>query len=298
MLIRTAHPRRNRRSARLPMLIAGIAIAMTSLGVLAYRELLPSEPQLPVEEQFSMDMPMSADAASSMRTENTIPTQPNPWGATHETVGDGDTFGRNANYLGMMSGQVVLSPVCPRANPYPGEKCQLITTNNGQTRFDFQNIAEMRLPAAATNALLCQWLTPLISVNYRNGTSVRAAGTLYYAPTATIINPVLDDPALINPLTGQPFAGKLNTGLSSHERLSMPLEPAFAISEHTRKSSVCIAGMLSRSRLIQVYGLSEAQADRFLASPMTVQLNVSGFSQYVDIAVLNLNMRLMGDARM
>jgi hypothetical protein len=295
MLTRTAHPRRNR---RLPMLVAGIAVALTSLGALAYRELLPSEPQLPIEEQFSMDAPMSADAAAAMRTENTIPTQPNPWGVTHAAVGDGDSFGRSANFIGLMNGQVALSPTCPRANAYPGEKCQTITSNIAQTRFDFQNIAEIRLPAASTNALLCQWLTPLISVNYRNGSSVRAAGTLYYSPTATIFNPVLDDPALINPVTGQPFGGKLITGLSSHERLSMPLEPAFAISEHTRKSSVCIGGMLSRGRLIQVFGLSEAQADRFLASPMTVQLNVSGFSQYVDLAVLSLNMRLMGDARM
>lgn len=295
MPTRTVHSRRNR---RLPMLVAGIAVAMTSLGVLAYRELLPSAPELPVEEQFSMDMPMSAAAAASLRTENTIPTQPNPWGATHETVGEGDSFGRNANYLGLMAGQVALSPVCPRANAFPGEKCQIIATNNGQTRFDFQNIAEIRLPAASTNALLCQWLTPVITINYRNGTSVRAAGTLYYLPSLTFINPVLDDPALINPLTGQPFAGRLTTGLSAHERLSMPLEPAFAISEHTRKSTVCVAGALSRSRLIQIYGLTEAQADRFLASPMTVQMNVTGVSQYVDLALLNLNMRLMGDARM
>lgn len=282
---------------RLPLLAVGIAIGLTSLGAFAYRELLPSAPDLPLEEAFSMDLPMSAEAAT-MRIENTVPTQPNPWGVTHEMVGEADSFGRDSVFLGAMAGHIALSPTCPRANAMPGEKCQTIATNNGVTRFDFQNLAEMRLPAASANALLCQWLTPIISINYRNGSSVRAAGTLYYTPTVTVLNPALNDPALINPLTGQPFNGRLTTGLSAHERLSMPLEPGFAIAEHTRKASVCVAGMVSRSRLIQVYGFSEAQADRFLASPMTLQLNASGFSQYADLAVLSLNMRLMGDARM
>ncbi|MFZ5636055.1 MAG: hypothetical protein ACOY82_05655 [Pseudomonadota bacterium] len=282
---------------RLPLLAVGIAIGLTSLGVFAYRELLPAVDALPIEEAFSMDLPMTAEAAS-MRIENTVPTQPNPWGVTHEMVGEADSFGRDSVYLGAMAGHIALSATCPRSNPMPGEQCQVIGTNNGVTRFDFRNIAEMRLPAASANALLCQWLTPIVSINYRNGTSVRAAGTLYYAPTVTVLNPALNDPALINPLTGRPFNGALTTGLSSQERLSMPLEPGFAIAEQTRKSSVCVAGMVSRSRLIQVYGLSEAEADRFLASPMTLQFNVSGFSQYVDLAVLSLNMRLMGDARM
>lgn len=282
---------------RLPLLALGIAIGLTSLGAFAYRELLPSASQLPAEEAFSMDLPMSAEAAA-LRIENTIPTQPNPWGVTHETVGEADSFGRDSVYLGAMAGHIALSATCPRANAMPGEKCQVIGTNNGVTRFDFQNIAEMRLPAASTNALLCQWLTPIVTTYYRNGTSVRAAGTLHYAPTVTILNPVLDNPALINPLTGQPFNGRLTTGLSAHERMSMPLEPGFATFEHTRKGSACVAGMVSRSRLIQIYGFSEAEADRFLASPMTLQFNVSGFSQYVDLAVLSMNMRVMGDARM
>jgi hypothetical protein len=287
------------RKRRLPLIAAGVAmaVALTSLGAFAYRAILPSASDLPLEEMFSMDLPMSAEAAK-MRIENTVPTQPNPWGVTHDMVGEADSFGRDSTFLGLMAGHVVLSATCPRANPFPGERCQTITTNSAATRFDFQNIAEMRLPAASANALVCQWLTPVISINYRNGTSVRAAGTFHYVPSVTIINPMLDDPALINPLTGQPFNGRLTTGLSAHERLSMPLEPGFAISEHTRKSTVCVAGMVSRSRLIQVFGFSEAQADRFLASPMTLQLNASGFSQYADLVVLSLNMRLMGDARM
>jgi hypothetical protein len=278
------------------LLAAGAAVAFTSLGAFAYRVLLPDTAP-PLEEAFSMDLAMTPEAAG-MRTENTVPTLPNPWGVTHDTVGEADSFGRDSTYLGLMSGYAVLSPTCPRANPYPGEKCQVISSNTGYTTFNFENIDQITLPAASLNSLMCQWLTPIIDINYRNGGSVRAAGTYAYTPTLTILNPVLNDPSLINPLTGQAFNGKLSTGLSSNERLTVPLEPGFAISERTRKSSVCIAGALSRSRLIQVYGLSEAQADRFLASPTTVQLNVSGYSQHVDFSWLALSMRLMGDARM
>lgn len=283
-------------AALLSLAIAGVVSASAAY---AYREYKPSpDMQLPPEEAFAMDLPMTPEAASAMRTENTIPTFPNPWGVTHGQVGEADTFGRATTYLGMLGNQVVLSPQCPRPNGYPGELCQAVTDTGAWTRFSFDNIASIQLPPAATHSMLCHWLTPIIDVTYFNNSQVPAMGRFWYTPTVTFRNPVLDDPALINPLTGQPFGGVLNSGLSSVERQGETLLPGISYNMRDRKSTVCIAGMLTRSRLIQVYGFSEAQADRFLASPMTVQLNVSGWSQHVQTAFLSLNMRIMGDSRM
>lgn len=281
------------------LLSLALAGAVSASAAFAYREYKPSPyGELPPEEAFAMDLPMTAEAAAAMRTESTIPTFPNPWGVTHETVGEADTFGRSVTYLGLMASHIALAPQCPRANAYPGELCQAVTDTGAWTRFAFNNIGSIRLPAASTHSMLCQWLTPVLDVTYRNNSQVPAMGQFWYTPTLTIRNPVLDDPALINPLTDAPFAGALTTGLSFNERQGESLFPGITYNMRDRKSTVCVAGTVSRSRLMQVYGLTEAQADRFLASPMTIEMNIIGWTRHVESAWLSLNMRLMGDSRM
>lgn len=281
------------------LLTVAIAGAVTASAAFAYREYKPSPGlDLPPEEAFAMDLPMTPAAAAAMRTENTVPTFPNPWNVTHDTVGEADTFGRATTYLGVMSGQVALAPQCPRANSFPGELCQPVVDTGAWTRFAFNNIASIRLPSASTHSMLCHWLTPVLDVSYMNNSQVPAMGRFWYTPTVTFRNPVLDDPSLINPLTGAPFAGVLNSGLSFTERQGESLFPGMAYNMRDRKSTVCVAGMLTRNRLIQIYGFTEAQADRFLASPMTVEMNIVGWTQHVQTATLTLGMRLMGDSRM
>lgn len=278
--------------------LSAIALSLLSAAAFGYRAIMPETIGVAAEEAFSMDVPMTPQAASLLRTESTPSTLPNAWGVTPDTVGEADSFGRDAVHLGLAASYIALSPTCPRANAYPGELCQTTASPGALTTFSFNNVASIQLPSAATQSLLCQWLTPIIDINYRNATAGRGIGQFYYSPTLTVVSPVLDDPALINPLTGQPFGGRLITGMSAFERLSTPLEPGVAFNERTRKTTGCVAGVLNRSRLVSIYGLSETLADRFLASPMTLQLNVSGGSQHVDSVWMSLNLRLTGDGRM
>ena len=70
--------------------------------------------------------------------------------------------------------------------------------------------------------------------------------TSHYTPTVTIENSVLDDPSLIDPTTGLPFGGQLLTGMTSSQHFDMPLPATTHITERTRDSAVCIAGLISR----------------------------------------------------
>ena len=91
-------------------------------------------------------------------------------------------------------------------------------------------------------------------------TAAPVVARLSYSPTLTIENPVLADPALIDPSTGLPFGGSLVTGMTSSERFEVPLAPGQQLFERSRDSAVCIAGFMSRKTLMLTYGLSEAQA--------------------------------------
>ncbi len=216
---------------------------------------------------------------------------------TIEEVGDVDSFGRNVIWLGLTSTFINLSDSCPTDPENPDELCQVLAPAPGFTSFNFEDAARMTLPGKSAHSLLCYWFSPVLTVNYANLGATRTFGRFRYTPTLTVENPVLDNPALIDPTTGAPFGGKLLTSMTSSENYQVPLEPGVAFTERTRDSAVCMAGLLTRRSLIENYGLTETQAKEFFKQPTTIRLNVSGSAQNVGFASLVFGLRIVGDSR-
>lgn len=212
---------------------------------------------------------------------------------TLEDVGDVDSFGRNLVWLGLAQGNVLLDATCPPATPNNG--CQVVAPAPAATSFNFPDLASVKLPGKSSKTLLCYWFSPFLNVRYNNPTAAPVVARLTYFPSLTIESPVLDDPALIDPTTGAPFGGKLTTGMTSSERFEVPLPAGLALNERTRDSAVCIAGFLNRRSLVQNYGLTDDQAKEVFKKPITVRLNVSGNTQYVENASLVFGLRVIGD---
>jgi hypothetical protein len=212
-------------------------------------------------------------------------------GPTVGDVGDVDSFGRNLTWLGLAGALIQLEPDCTGIT---GD-CQTLAPPPALTSFSFPDIAHISLPAKATHSLLCYWFSPFLTVTYNNPTAAPVVARLNYSPTLTVENSVLSDPSLIDPTTGLPFGGQLLTGMTSSEHLEIPLPAGLQITERTRDSAVCIAGLLSRAALVDTYGLTDAQAKEFFKRPTTIRLNVNGTTQYVDNAALNFGLRIVGD---
>jgi hypothetical protein len=214
---------------------------------------------------------------------------------TVDDVYDVDSFGRYVKWLGLASAFINVQTGCPKPTT-PDEYCQEMNPAIGAiTSFTFNDAARIKLPKYASNSLLCYWFSPVLNMSWSNPTAVRATGRLRYTPTLTIENPVLADPALIDPTTGAPFGGQLLTSMTSSERFEESLEPGVTLNERSRDSTVCMAGFLSRRALIETYGLTEAQADDFFASPTTIRLNVAGSTQYISNASFAFALRVVGD---
>lgn len=221
---------------------------------------------------------------------------PSPGGATPSSpnpgdVGDPDSFGRSVLWLGLADGEVDLLPDCT------GDTfaCQPLVAPPGETDFSFTDLGHISLPARAAHSLLCYWFSPFLTVGYGNDTGAPVVARLSYTPTVTIENPELDNPSLIDPTTGQPFNGQLLTGMTSSERFDVPLPTATHVTERSRDSAVCIAGLISRNTLVETYGLTDAQARDFFRQPMTLRLNVDGSATFVDFATLYFGWRITGD---
>lgn len=237
--------------------------------------------RLPAPEA-SADRPLPRPAAGRAKA-----------GPGEADVGDADSFGRAVKWLGVADMNVTLAADCSGADPDGG--CQVLAPAPAVTAFSFHDLGHIALPEKAANSLLCHWLSPVLDVGYANPTAAPVVGRLQFVPTLTVENPVLATPGLIDPTTGLPFAGRLTTGMTASERFAVPLPPGLSLSERQRDSAVCIAGFLTRRTLVELYGLSDAQAKEFFKQPTTVRLNLSGSAQYVSHASLYFGLRIVGD---
>jgi len=267
-----------------------ITLALMSLFAYAARNDLHRLEQL---ERHSADIP----ASEAQRRLSSMPRKAGSHSATEAVteadVGDVDSFGRTLHWLGVTDMGVALSDTCPGTDPDAG--CQVLNAAPAITPFAFEDLGHISLPGKATNSLLCYWFSPILNVTYHNPTAAPAIARLRYSPTLTVENPVLDDPALIDPTTGVPFGGRLLTSMSSSELFEVPLAPGMQLTERSRDSTVCIAGFLGRKALTQTYGLTDAQATEFFKQPTTVRMNISGSAQYVQGASLYFGFRIIGD---
>ncbi|MFD0724334.1 hypothetical protein [Lysobacter brunescens] len=290
--------------SRKTLLSIGIAVAaLASIAVFAQQRgpsrddiIEAVSPDLPTgarqQQRIQSQKAIAASRASAPKIAARAPAAP-----TIDDVYDVDSFKRSVTYLGLASAFINLSDTCPVDPANPDELCQVLAPAPAFTNFNFQDAARIKLPAKASNSILCYWFSPVLNIGYGNFGTTPAYGRLRYNPTLTIENPVLDDPALIDPTTGAPFGGKLLTSMSSSESFVVPLDPGVSFSERTRDSTVCMAGFVSKKALIDNYGLTEAQATKFFNKPTTVRLNVTGAAQNVTFASMVFGLRVMGDER-
>lgn len=212
-------------------------------------------------------------------------------GVTASDVGDVDSFGRDAHWLGSLFSGIALQSDCSGLS----SPCQLLLAAPASTSFEFKDIAHISLPADSAHSLFCYWISPTLTVSYGNATAAAVVARMEFTPYFTLENPVLLAPGLIDPSTGMPMNGKLLADIDSHQRFEMPLPAGTHIRERKRDSAVCQAGLVSHDVLVNVYGLSRDQAEAFFKVPTTIRLNVDGNAQYVDSAILNIGLRIIGD---
>ncbi|MFC5571046.1 hypothetical protein ACFPN1_13350 [Lysobacter yangpyeongensis] len=269
-----------------PYLITAGAMGLALAAVFAQARQAPPRPEAIDSHSADLVSPQLRRGLSLSK-----PLSPRADAVSVEDVGDVDSFGRNLRWLGVTQADIALTTDC---STWTGPGCQVITPG-ALTSFSFTDLGHIRLPPKASKSLLCYWLSPLVTVSYDNPGASMVNGLVRYSPTLTIENSVLDDPALINPMTGLPFAGRLDTSMTSSEFYEVPLPPGAAFTQRSRDSAVCIAGFLSKRTLVDSFGLTEAQANAFFQQETTVRLNVSGTINHVSDASLIFGLRIIGD---
>ena len=225
---------------------------------------------------------------------------------TVDDVGDADSFGQNAHFMGAASGFIVLqtdpcttptptpTPSPPSVNPANSNQCFEITDTSVTTPFDAENSSRINLPGNAAKTIIYPVLNFFYTYNMNNTTGAPAQARFQFTANITIVSSVLNDPSCIDPNTSAPCGGQLTFQFTPNRVFD---DRHLDTGEHAQvRLTLTRAGNagIGKANLIGE-GLPAALVDKLFKNPMTLQLNVIGSARDVDFANITDNMRLFGD---
>ncbi len=217
---------------------------------------------------------------------------------TDEEVGDANSYGRAVNFIGtVQSGVLTIAPDCtpdPAYPPGPNDHC-VVPDASGFANINFPDMGAVLIPGKSAKTLFCHWQTPFGISVYSNGTGVyQSQARTIFTATYKIENEVLNDPTLLDPNTGLPYGGVINTSLGA-VRDGRSLQPGESQVYRDNYTRVCLGGLISKRGLMDGYGLSEAQATKFFKKDTKITIGMIGSTRFVSDGSMIIGTRFVGD---
>ena len=221
---------------------------------------------------------------------------------TAADVGDAETFGHPALFMGATSGFQTLAPTgacpAPTATPSPvpnGDSfCDELNPAPTLTTFQHDNICRINLPKKATRNVIYPALNIFLNYQLQNLTGSDQQGLLRFTAGITIVSDALNGPDCTDPSTSAPCGGKMTLLFNYTYRDDRNLHNTDR--QRLQETLVRVGNTgLTRQQFHESFGLTNATVDALFAGPMTVQLDISGSAKMVTDATITCNMRLFGD---
>jgi hypothetical protein len=221
---------------------------------------------------------------------------------TAADVGDAETFGHAALYMGATSGFENLVQVgdCPAATPTPSPGstsqtfCDELNPAPATTIFQHDNICRINLPKKATRNIIYPALNIFLNYQLQNTTGSDQDGFLNFTAGITIVSDALNGPDCTDPSSGLPCGGKMTLLFNYTYRDDRNMHNTDR--QRLREVLVRVGNTgLTRQQFHESFGLTNASVDALFAGPMSVQLDLNGSARMVTDANITCNMRLFGD---
>ena len=173
---------------------------------------------------------MSISMASAQTPLGLLGDDASPAARTHgpatAAVGDPYSFGRTMRWRGgfLEDSGVVLANDCSGAPD--AQRCVQLQPAPATTNFEEKDLSTIVLPAnsASAHSLLCQVVSPYIDYTIFNpDPQLASQAQVFAAATLRVESSILEDPELINPVTGQPFGGFFEETLPGEHRVNKTL---------------------------------------------------------------------------
>ncbi len=223
---------------------------------------------------------------------------------TAADVGDVESFGHNAQYMGAKSGFITLEPACapapPPTPPATANDTQCFdlgpapATTGTATTFTANDILRINLPKKATRTIIYPALNFFLIYQLQNLSGSPAPSAQFrWTASVDIESDVLLDPTIIDPNTGLPANGVLTFQFTYSYNDDRTMQTGDR--QRLRETLVRVGNAGINKVGLVAGGLSQSVVDELFKKPMTLRMNVTGLARYVTGASLTCNMRLFGD---
>ena len=218
-------------------------------------------------------------------------------GVSAADVGEPDSFGKNAQFLGIAtSGIVIIDPTCNPADigPLgPDDRCVSPDASGNVPLQTFNDIGRINLPGKSVSNIIYAIANHTAVFSIFNPNATTQVGRVSYVPSVTIVSDALNDPSLIDPTTGLPFNGSFTTtgiGSLTTSKSMAGFGNEFQANSYTRANTVGF----SRT-FFAALGLSNQVIDQLYKKPITIKLNIRVSSRFVDSGTFAYSIRFLGN---
>lgn len=200
---------------------------------------------------------------------------------TAAQVGEPDSFGKNAKFLGIaQSGFALIYSSCDPAVLSaeldlvlgPDDRCLAVPNPAVSSTAVFTDMARITLPARATSDIVYMINNHSIIWDSENATAASFFGTMAYTPLVTIESVAFNDPAAVDPTSGLPLNGSFTTSGNGTKRSAGLLAPG---TFNTYVESYSRANTIGFSReYFRSLGLPASVINNLYRNPMTIRLGM------------------------
>ncbi|HQU84994.1 MAG TPA: hypothetical protein PKY59_17775 [Pyrinomonadaceae bacterium] len=217
-------------------------------------------------------------------------------------VGEPDSFGKNAKFLGTAtSGFVYIYYSCDPAvllaeldlTLGADDRCLALPTPGQSVNATFNDIGRIKIPKNSADNVIYFIQSNLVNYDLTNPNSNTVFSNFSYSPTYTIESDALNDPAAIDPTTGLPMNGSFTTGVGGSQFVSKTFAGGGFETILDRFSSSATRGF-ARSYFADL-GLPQNVINKLYNKPMTIKLNLRVRANFVTFGQFGYSVRFLGN---
>jgi hypothetical protein len=217
-------------------------------------------------------------------------------------VGEPDSFGKNAKFLGTATTGIVY--VYRSCDPQilldeleltlgADDRCLALPTLGQSATATFNDIGRIRLPRNSFDNVIYFIQSNIVSYDLSNPNANQAFSNFSYSPTYTIESDALNDPLAIDPNTNLPMNGSFTTGVGGSKFIGKTYEANAQEFVSERFSTSATRGF-ARSYFADL-GLPQSVINRIYNKPMTIKLNLRVRGNFFTFGQFGYSVRFLGN---
>lgn len=217
-------------------------------------------------------------------------------------VGEPDSFGKNVKFLGSaVSGTIYVYHSCDpqvlldelQLTLSPDDRCLAAANGGASASATFTDIGRITIPGRSADNVIYFIANNTISHDLQNNFANGLPVFFTYSPRVTIESAALNDPAALDPVTGQPLNGSLTVGISGTKQFIRTV-PAGEFEFFNDTYSTAATRGFARSYFADL-GLPPTVVNNLYRQPMTIRLGMRVSVRNIFLGQYFYTMRFMGN---